>query len=248
MPDGEWGLLHGETSNIPVRDVTLYQDGDRILIEASFVYRSFKGDDQVVWYERGEPLFGVKRLVELNPARKSLVVKDRIRNMYYEPLTPDWGYHITMKPAPGSKLLVPSRYQMTRGGSPLPGDVETWLPAEDNKIRTETGIIHRQFDIEKTPSGERIHCELIYPDERKIVIGVPHAPYFQTWFCNGGACTDEFTWKDGTPVFKRNWDGQGIEIGASALDHDGNVDPEVPEAQALQPGESLEVAIDFQVL
>ncbi len=49
-------------------------------------------------------------------------------------------------------------------------------------------------------------------------------------------------------VFKRNWDGQGIEIGSSALDHDGNVDPEVPETRALEPGESLEIAIDFQVV
>ena len=58
--------------------------------------------------------------------------------------------------------------------------------------------------------------------------------------CNGGAFSSEFTLaKTGEPLFTKNWDGMGIEIGASALDHDENTDPAVPVANPLQPNEKF---------
>lgn len=245
--DGKLGLLHGETSNIPVKEIVGYKDENVIVVEAEFIYRSFEGDDPI-WYERGKSLFKVIKRVILNPSKKKMVVRDVIENISSEPMIPDWGYHITLKPEVGSRFIVPSQWQMTRGGNSLPADIQTWMPAEDDKIRTEVGIIHRKFEKETNELGERIVSEMVYPDGRKILIGVPPSPYFQTWFCHGGAYTNEFTYKDGSPVFKRNWDGQGIEIGSSALDHDGNVDPDVPKTKALAPGESIEIVIDFQVM
>jgi hypothetical protein len=50
------------------------------------------------------------------------------------------------------------------------------------------------------------------------------------------------------PVLTQNWDGQGIEIGSSPLDHNGNIDTSVDYRQILQPGEILENRISLEVL
>jgi hypothetical protein len=77
---------------------------------------------------------------------------------------------------------------------------------------------------------------------------MPPAPYFQTWFCAGGAYTQEFTYPDGRPVLTKNWDGQGIEFGSSSLDHDGNVDSTIAHDPVLPPGESLKIGIRVEML
>jgi len=63
-----------------------------------------------------------------------------------------------------------------------------------------------------------------------------------SWFSCGGAEDDEFLLPDGSKWLHRNWDGVGPEIGASPLDHDGDVDPEV-EVSELDPGESTSLNI-----
>jgi hypothetical protein len=76
----------------------------------------------------------------------------------------------------------------------------------------------------------------------------PNSPYFQTWFCNGGANSTEFTFNDGTPVFKKNRDGQGVEIGSSSLDNDGNIDQSVEYEGRLKPGALKEIELQFEFL
>ncbi|MBN1143361.1 MAG: hypothetical protein JXA72_03020, partial [Bacteroidales bacterium] len=80
-------------------------------------------------------------------------------------------------------------------------------------------------------------------------LSFPPSPYFQTWFCNGGANSDEFTFTDNNlPVLTKNWDGQGIEIGSSPLDHDGNIDRSVEYEEILQPGQVFENEIRIDIL
>lgn len=248
LPSGELMPLHGETSNIPVKEIEVKVEDDRISVTSAFDYRTFKGGNNLKWYQRGEKLFEVKRTVEMIPEKNHLIVFDNIRNSSSKTLTPDWGYHITMKPEPGSRLIVPGRTQMNRSGKEVPEDIQTWNPARDESIRSEVGIIHQGFDPVQSDLGERIYSELIYPDGTQFRIGVPPAPYFQTWFCSGGANTPEITRKDGTPLYQKNWDGQGIEIGSSGLDHDGNTDPGVESQKALKPGESRVIVMDFKRL
>lgn len=40
----------------------------------------------------------------------------------------------------------------------------------------------------------------------------------------------------------------GIEIGSSALDHDGNTDPEVEPAKPIQPGESRNIVLTLEII
>jgi hypothetical protein len=58
-----------------------------------------------------------------------------------------------------------------------------------------------------------------------------------SWFSCGGADSDEFLMPDGSKWLHRNWHGVGPEIGASALDHDGDVDPNAV-VNELAPSES----------
>jgi acyl-ACP thioesterase len=39
----------------------------------------------------------------------------------------------------------------------------------------------------------------------------------------------------------KNWDGMGLEIGSSALDHNGNIDKTVSYEPALSPGDSITI-------
>ncbi len=89
---------------------------------------------------------------------------------------------------------------------------------------------------------------LIHPDQTGLKVSFPLSPYFQTWYCNGGENSNEFTRvSDGKPLFEKNWDGIGIEFGSSALDHNGNTDQSIPEQALLQPGSSIIIplSIDF---
>ncbi len=42
---------------------------------------------------------------------------------------------------------------------------------------------------------------------------------------------------NGDSLLKKNWDGMGIEIGSSPLDHDGNTDQSMQYEPALKHGE-----------
>ena len=246
---GEVHPLHGETSNIPVSEVTGLLDRDHAELKGTFLYRHFTRDADGTWYERGEPLYQVTRKVVIPAGRSLFKVTDSIKNITGEVRIPDWGYHITFRPEDGSKLLVPSESVEERSGGEMPRDIETWHPAEDPRIRTETGIIHKGLKIYRE-NGRKVNKVLMhYPSGREISLTFPVAPYFQTWFCNGGANTTEFTFAEtGRPVLTRNWDGQGIEIGSSPLDHDGNMDRSVDYRETLQPGEVLENEIRIEML
>jgi hypothetical protein len=81
-----------------------------------------------------------------------------------------------------------------------------------------------------------------------LAISVPPSPYFQTWFCNGGKGSKEFTDRNGESILMKNWDGMGLEIGSSALDHDGNIDKTVSYEPDLNPGTHRTIRLKIEWL
>jgi hypothetical protein len=236
--------LHGETSNIPVREVEIELGAGSLSVSCRIPYFSMEGAG-MPWYTRGRHLYDLDRTLLFHTGPDpSIEIREVINNRSSEKLRPDWGYHITFRPEPGSRLLVPSRRVEARGGGAVPEDHETWFPADHGGEREETGILHRE--LERLPGEkERSRVILVHPDGTGCSMEIPRTPYFQTWFCRGGAGSEEFTLKNGTRIMDRNWDGMGIEIGSSALDHDGNTDPSVPDETFLPPGASREIKLKF---
>jgi hypothetical protein len=248
--NGKLELLHGETSNIPVSEI-LFGAGhkDSCWIQASFIYRTFEGDTSLPWYERGEGMYKVTRKYTLPVNGLEILVEDTIENISTVPQCPDWGYHLTLRPEIGARLLVPSKEIQERGGGALPADIETWHDAEDPTLRTETGIIHKKLLINQSEAGtDSVISLLNYPDGTGLALEVPPSPYFQTWFCNGGKGSKEFTDRCGNSILHKNWDGMGLEIGSSALDHNGNTDKTVSYEPVLHPGESRTIPLKIQWL
>jgi hypothetical protein len=248
--NGKLELLHGETSNIPIEKVDFGSDKeDECWIEASFVYRTFEGDSQLPWYERGEPIFRVTRRYMMHADSLEIRSEDRIENVSSVAQRPDWGYHITLRPEEGARLLVPSKQAEERGGGELPTDMETWYPAKDPSVRTETGIIHKNLLIHPSEAGpDSVVSLLRYTDGTGLAVSVPPSPYFQTWFCHGGKGSGEFTDRKGESILLKNWDGMGLEIGSSALDHNDNVDETVNYKPLLHPGESISIPLKIKWL
>jgi hypothetical protein len=242
MLDSKLQPLHGETSNIPVSEIRFFTQGDAGIVQASFDYHTFEGDDNSPWYRRGEKLFSVTRKVVLKKSALEIMLEDIIENISNRTLTPDWGYHITFRPEEGAEFRVPSRQAEERGGRPIPAGIQTWRRAANENVRTETGIIYKNLDV--SGSGFVV-SSLGYPDNTGIEVSTPPSPYFQTWFCNGGKGSSEFT-LDGESLLGKNWDGMGIEIGSSALDHDGNIDGSVHYKPELMPGEKKTIQIRFK--
>jgi hypothetical protein len=237
---GRLEILHGEASCIPVDEVTVDINMEMILAEASFDFRTFQGSSSKAWYQRGEKMFRITRKVLITRASGYIEITDSFKNISTRTVTPDWGYHITFRPEPGAVYLVPASKAEPRGGGVLPNDYEVWQPSPDDKQRIEKGVIFK--DLHYQSPGNFCTSLLEYPDGSGIAINTPPSPYFQTWFCSGGAGSKEFTWDNGEPVLKRNWNGMGIEFGSSALDHDKNTDPDVPPEPPLKPGESRSVS------
>ena len=241
--DGRMELLHGETSNIPIDELSFSMEAEKCTVEASFICRTFEGNSDLPWYERGEALFKVTKRIILTKDSLGFKLEDTIENISNRSIIPDWGYHITFRPKPGARYYVPATKAEYRGGAPLPEGYTIWQPSPDNKQRIEHGVIYKNL-TSYTPENS-FTSELIYPEGSTIKVKTTSAPYFQTWFCSGGAETTEFTWKNGEPVFHRNWDGIGIEFGASALDHDENTDPSVVPEKALEHGEIRQIIVDI---
>jgi hypothetical protein len=248
--DGKTEPLHGETSNIPVDEIEFGTDNaQQCWVQASFIYRTFKGDTSLPWYQRGEAIFKVTRKVIIPAAGTELLVEDRILNVSNSKQRPDWGYHITLRPEDGARLLVPSKKVQERGGNALPADIETWHEAEDPSRRTETGIIHKDLLVSPADSGPgTIISVLEYPDRTGLELSVPPSPYFQTWLCNGGQGSKEFTDAKGESILLKNWDGMGLEIGSSALDHNGNIDETVSYEPDLDPGSHMTIPLKIKWL
>jgi len=241
--DGKLQSLHGETSNIPVSEVQFFVDGDVCTVKATFIYRSFEGDDQLPWYERGEEIFRVTKNVVLTKNSLEMTIEDTIENISSVNQIPDWGYHVTFKPEPGATIMVPSAKAECRGGGLLPKDYNIWQPSSDSTQRIENGVIFK--DLQKQDEADFCQTLFLNPDGSGIVLKTPPSPYFQIWLCSGGAETKEFTWRNGEPVFMRNWDGMGIEFGSSALDHDGNADPSINPEPILKPGDERKIVFSF---
>ena len=248
--NGKTEPLHGETSNIPVDEIEFGTDHeDKCWIQASFVYRTFEGDEQVPWYKRGDALFKVTRRFIIPGKGLEFMLEDSIENVSKMNQRPDWGYHITFRPEEGARLLVPSKLVQERGGGELPADIETWYSAEDAAVRSETGIIHQQLLASPSDSGpDAIVSLLKYPDRKGLAVSLPPSPYFQTWFCKGGKGSKEFTYTNGKSILMKNWDGMGLEIGSSALDHNGNTDHTVNHQAVLLPGESMTIPMKITSL
>lgn len=234
--------LHGETSNIPVDFCDVEINDKEIKLSSSFIYRDMVDNAPGIWYRQGRELYEVVRLVVIGKNRIQLI--DRVKNISEETLKPDWGYHITFHPTDGSRLLVASSSVENRSGERVPEDFDRWSPAVNSRVREETGIIHKGLRHIISENGNFCYALVVHSDRPEIKIRFPASPYFQTWFCRGGADSNEFTKvSGGKPLFTRNWDGMGIEIGASALDHNENTDPSVPEPAPLAPGSSLEISL-----
>ena len=241
--DGKLQPLHGETSNIPVDEVLFSIENENICnVESSFIYRTFEGDNHLPWYERGEAIFKVTRKLILLKDALEFSFEDTIENISNMPQIPDWGYHITFRPEEGAKYIVPSQKAGLRGGNPLPADIQTWHKAKDESVRTETGILHKNI---KVGDNGLVTSHLVYPDGSGIKVSTTPSPYFQTWFCNGGKDSMEFTDSNNQSILEKNWDGIGIEFGSSSLDHDHNTDQSVPPEPVLNPGETRRITICF---
>jgi hypothetical protein len=133
--------------------------------------------------------------------------------------------------------------------------MESWVPALDEGVRSETGILHKGLKVFETTSGPfRGNTRALFKFGRErdkqagILLSFPLAPYTQSWSCSGGANSQEFMRPNGQPLFEKSWNGLGLEIGASALDHDGNTDPGVRYKGRLQTGESLAILLGLEVL
>lgn len=247
---GDLQILHGEVHSIPVYDVSAQVSGSEVTITGTYLYRTFSGDQLLPWFERGNPLFEITRVIHLNLLTGHLLHTDTIKNISTTALKPDWGYHVTFFPIPGAKCMVPSLIAFDRFKASLNDDIETWYPAQDDGIRCETGIIHQHLLADKQDEKQHLRTTSLiqYPDNTGIAVSVPVAPYFQTWFCNGGKNSTEFTYRDGRPVLTKNWDGLGLEFGSSALDHNGVADSLLADSSPLLPDQQLHIAIEISVV
>jgi hypothetical protein len=243
---GELLPLHGETSNIPVAETQVEIDHTGITVRASFIYHDMKGSGFRSWYTEGDPWFRVEKYFRFESVGQAKVItRDTMINISAHTLTPDWGYHITFRPEAGSRLLLGSKQKEERSGGPLPDDVETWSPQTKTACREETGIIHKELMALCPEESGKSFVILKYQSGDGLLYTFPKSPYFQTWSCRGGAGSDEFCHKNGETLLKKNWDGLGIEIGSSPLDHDGNRDRSVEVQPCLQPGEKTVVEMEL---
>ncbi|NOX45655.1 MAG: hypothetical protein GXO89_01585, partial [Chlorobi bacterium] len=214
------------------------------------IYKSLKGDANKVWYERGEELVkAIRKVIIIYGGKPVVQVSDTFENVSKADFIIDWGYHLTFYPEDGSKLIIPSKIVEERSESELPEDIETWRPAEKEKTRTEVGILHKSLKKESVKDTTISKILLKHISKNNLSVSFKECPYFQSWICNGGANSTEFTFTESKkPVFEKNWDGIGIELGSSALDHNGNTDPEVTISFNLKPGESYTNFIEIKVL
>lgn len=238
--------LHGETSNIPVTCGEVEIGNDSLTITGSFIYRLFKREINNKWYNKGTPLFKVIKSVRILNEGK-ILINDTIENIFEKELIPDWGYHITFFATDGAKLLIPSKNVENRGGGILPSDMETWQRTPDEAIRSETGIIHKGLKKYKHSEGIVNKALVKYPYKNPLIVSFTPSPYTQAWYCTGGANSKEFTHKNGNPVFQKPWNGLGIELGSSALDHDGNIDEAIFYKRETKPGEKKNIFIEIEV-
>ncbi len=245
--------LHGNASSIPVAESILEEKDDRVIISGAFYIND---PNNVMQKEgRGPDYFKVEKNIEFYNEKPVLLIRDRISNISNEARFPDWGYHVQLHPEEGCRYLIPSKEVKERGrGIPEPG-FEVWKKAKVPEVREERGFIHKNLLISDSvfPDGSKgVETLLHYKDGIGIKCIIPPSPYTMSWFSCGGKDGTEFM-IPGTnrspdkKLLQKNWDGVGPEIGASALDHDGDTDPGITQG-VLEPGESMEVQIYLELL
>ena len=248
---GELLPIHGTASNVPVDSVECSVAGSAIVIKSTFMVRdgiSHEGQDSRPWYERGTPVWEVARTVKVRRGPEvSMTILDAITNHSNEPGTPDWGYHIQFRAEDGARMVIPSGAVSVRGGGDLPQDFEVWRGGEPTADRQERGYILKGCPAHRHPDLERvINGEVRYREGARVDFSIPAAPYVLSWFSSGGSGCGEFALPENPEAnfMKKPWDGLGPEIGASALAHDGDVDPSVP-IPILRPGETITLGLEF---
>ncbi len=248
---GELLPIHGTASNVPVDSVECSIAGSAVIFRSVFMVRDgapSNARDSRPWYEWGTPLWEVTRTVKVSrDPEVSMTILDAITNRSEMPGTPDWGYHIQFRAEDGARMVIPHGAASVRGGGDLPRDFEVWRSGEPTAERQERGYILKGCPAHHHPDlGRLIHGEVRYREGARVEFSVPAAPYVQSWFSSGGSGCGEFALPEdpGRNFMQKPWDGLGPEIGASALDHDGDVDPLV-RIPTLRPGETLRLGMEF---
>lgn len=254
--DGRLLGLHGAAANIPVRDARVQVQGEELRLTASFEVwgrtARITAKDRP-WYDAGDPVYRLTKNLIFRPRLTGFTLHDELINLTSETQTPDWGYHVQLDPRPGCRYLVPSRSVHLRGGETAGPDHEVWTPVKSGCARVERGVVHRQ--VWRKPGaqdGESVVPSLLrYPDGRGVEVILPPAAYTMSWFSAGGAGSDEFMIPASAAsggrslrILNKDWNGAGPEIGASDLDHAGDIDPAVPR-HSLAPGESMSIRMQF---
>jgi hypothetical protein len=206
------------------------------------------------WYERGRSQWRLDRRLVLSLESPRLVMVDEVKNVGDASRHLDWGYHYQFRAENGARLLIPSESVEGRFEPEVPGGFERWTPSPDaadsaadsgapgaTSKRYERGYIHKGLDIETSPIGTPVVRGLAsYPSASSTCFVMPAATYTLSWFSCGGAGSLEFAFPErpNESALPVSWDGMGPEIGSSALDDDGNVDPGISHPP-VAPGESI---------
>jgi hypothetical protein len=252
LPDGSQYSLHGNVSNIPVETVDIDIVDNGLRVRGSFdVY----GADEILAVPGELPDYAIERSIYLSDDKPAVYLADRITNLTNHVITPDWGYHVQLKPEEGCRLLFPYKSVSERFGNPVPENHNVWTKAHVEENREERGYVYR--GLKKEPcfqdGSEGIRGLLKYQDKPGIEIIMPYAPYTMGWFSCGGGKGENFMIPSDQPgvpprkMLEKNWDGIGPEIGASDLDHGDNVDPDA-KISVLSAGESMVLQIELRFL
>ena len=245
-PDN-WGMmlpeerktLHGSGSNTSAENIKTGLYKNTAFAEGQFPVRAGAADIEI------------RRRIILDLSDNSVMLHDIFKNTSEDETLADWGYHVQMRPVEGCQYYIPSKSITPRQDESCAPGFNTWHQAELQWEREEYGFIHKEITNTESIHGHPVIGTLLhYPDSKKSIrCDIPPAPYILTWVSAGGAYGSEFLTGDspGTPMLTRNWDGIGPELGASSLDHDGNLNPQFPEA-SLKPWHSKQTLLRFKLL
>jgi len=252
LKDGTFYPLHGNVSNIPVEKITVETLEDRIRLTGSYkVYGSYS----IFPVPGNSPDFEIEKQIDIFSDKPVIFQKDTIINLTENTVTPDWGYHIQLRPEPDCRYYIPAKSVEERFGESVPDDHNEWNRADNELIREERGYIYKGLLIESAFSDKTdgVRTLLKYNKSPGIEVVLPPSPYTLGWYSCGGGMGENFTipanslTEKPAKLLTKNWDGIGPEIGASDLDHNGNTDPAISTG-TLKSGEKMSIKLEFQFL
>ncbi len=252
MDNGTHFPLHGNISNIPIEKITVKTLDDRIRLTGSYkVY----GSNSIFPVSGNSPDFEIIKQIDLFSDKPVIFQKDTIINLTKKTVTPDWGYHVQLRPEPGCHYYIPAKSVEERFGEPVPDNHNEWKSADVESIREERGYIYKGLLVESAFSDKTdgVRTLLKYNETPGIEVILPPSPFTLGWYSCGGGMGDNFTIPANNPgekpakLLTKNWDGIGPEIGASDLDHNGNTDPGI-SAVTLKPDEKMSIKLEFRFL